>query len=158
MSFRRVGWLAAMFVATLLWMSCGETYRPVVIPIANNPPDPANSHAVFGISTNVAPNPGTALQIDVSGDSNIGVARMGINPTHAAIQFIGNSSRIFVASAGSVVNGDPDVITSFTPASSVGIGNPVTYTLPNVGPNQSSAITAISESGNLVTVSPRIRN
>ena len=152
MSFRRVGWLAAMFVATLLWMSCGETYRPVVIPIANNPPDPANSHAVFGISTNVAPNPGTALQIDVSGDSNIGVARMGINPTHAAIQFIGNSSRIFVASAGSVVNGDPDVITSFTPASTAGIGNPFTYSLPNVGPNQSSAITAISESGSLVTV------
>ncbi len=40
MSFRRVGWLAAMFVATLLWMSCGETYRPVVIPIANNPAEP----------------------------------------------------------------------------------------------------------------------
>jgi len=152
MSFRRVGWLAAMFVATLLWMSCGETYRPVVIPIANNPPDPANSHAVFGITTNVAPNPGTALQIDVSGDSNIGVARMGINPTHATIQLIGNSSRIFVASAGSVVNGDPDVITSFTPASTAGIGNPFTYTMPNVGPNQSSAISAISESGNLVTV------
>jgi len=152
MSFRRVGWLAATFVATLLWMSCGEVYRPVVIPIANNPPDPANSHAVFGISTNVAPNPGTALQIDVAGDSNVGVARMGINPTHAAIQFIGNSSRIFVASAGSVVNGNPDVITSFTPASSAGIGSPVTYSLPNVGPNQSSAITAISESGNLVTV------
>ena len=152
MSLRRVGWLAAMSVSTLLWMSCGEVYRPVVIPIANNPPNPANFHAVFGISTNVAPNPGSVLQIDVSGDSNIGVAHMGINPTHAAMEILGNSSRIFVASAGSVTNGDPDVITAFSPAFSSGIGSPVTFSLPNVGPNQSSAITAISESGNLVTV------
>jgi len=153
MSLRRVGWFAAMLVAILILMSCGEVYRPVVIPISNNPPNPANPHAVFGISTNVAPNPGTVLQIDVAGDSNIGVARMGINPTHAAIQLVGNSSRIFVASAGSVVNGDPDVITAFSPASSGGIGNPFTLSMPNVGPNQSSAIAAISEDpNNLVTV------
>ena len=157
MSIRRVGWLAAIFVATLLWMSCGEVYRPVVIPIANNPPNPANFHAVFGISTNLAPNPGTALQIDVSGDSNIGVAHIGVNPTHAAMQVISTSSRIFVTSAGSVVTGNADVITAFAPATGSilgsGIGNPVTYSLPNVGPNQTSAITAISESGNVVTVS-----
>ncbi len=152
MSLRRVGWFAAILVESLILMSCGEVYRPVVIPISNNPPNPTNSHAVFGISTNVAPNPGTVLQIDVAGDSNIGVARMGINPTHAAIQLVGNSSRIFVASAGSVVNGDPDVITAFNPASSSGIGNPFTFSMPNVGPNQSSAITAISEdTNNLVT-------
>ena len=152
MSLRRVGWFTAMLVATLILMSCGEVYRPVVIPISNNPPNPANPHAVFGISTNVAPNPGAVLQIDVSGDSNIGVARMGINPTHAAIQLVGNSSRIFVTSAGSVVNGDPDIITAFSPASSSGIGSPFAFSLPNVGPNQSSAITSISESGNVVTV------
>ena len=153
MSFRRVGWLAAMFVAILFWMSCGEVYRPVVIPIANNPPNPANFHAVFGISTNVAPNPGAALTIDVSGDSNIGVVNMGINPTHAALLPNGtaSNSRIFVTSAGSVVTGNADVITAFN-GTSGGIGSPFTFTLPNVGPNQSSAITAISESGNLVTV------
>ncbi|HXJ86849.1 MAG TPA: hypothetical protein VMS18_08550 [Candidatus Binatia bacterium] len=164
MTVRRVGWLAAMFGAILFWMSCGEVYRPVVIPIANNPPNPANSHAVFGINNNVAPNPGTALQIDVSGDSNVGEANMGINPTHAAI--LPNNSRVFVTSAGSTVTnasgqlaGNPDVITSFTPAGGgAGLGNPVTFTLPNVGPNQSSAITTITEAlltdpdPNLVTV------
>jgi len=51
-----------------------------------------------------------------------------------------------------VVNGDADIITSFT-ATSTGIGNATTFTFPNVGPNQSSAITAISEDlNNLVTV------
>ena len=146
MSLRRVGGIAATFVGTLLWMSCGQVYRPVVIPQGNNPPNPANFHAVFGITNNVAPNPGTALQIDVSGDSNIGQANVGINPTHAAA--LPNNSRIFVTSAGSTVMGPngqlagfPDVITSFSPVP--GLGSPITFTLPNTGPNQSSAITNI---------------
>ena len=153
MKVRRVGWVAAVFVATVLWISCGEVYRPVVIPIANNPPNPANFHTVIGITNNVAPNPGTAMQIDVSGDSNIGQASMGINPTHAAI--LPNNFRIFVTSAGSILAGNPDVITSFSPNTGNslggGIGNTITFSLPNVGGNQSAAITAISESGNLVT-------
>ena len=148
MSVRRVGWLAAMALATLLWASCGQVYRPVVIPVSTTPPNPANFHAVFGISNNVLSNPGTALQIDVSGDSTIGVANMGINPTHAAA--LPNNSRIFVASAGSLDVGGVDVVTAFTPAgdSSVatGLGTPTIFTLPNVGADQSSAITAISGS------------
>ena len=98
MSFRRVGWVAAIALATLLELSCGEVYRPVVIPTTTTPPNPANFHAVFSINANVPFNPGTALQIDVSGDSNIGEAAVGVNPTHAAI--LPNNSRVFVASAG----------------------------------------------------------
>jgi DNA-binding beta-propeller fold protein YncE len=154
MSFRRVGRLAATALGTLLWMSCGEVYRPVVIPVSQVPPNPQNFHEVFSISTNVPTNPGAVLQIDVSGDSDIGIAYMGLNPTHAAV--LPNDSRVFVASAGSVITGDSDVITAFAPASdsrtATGIGNMVTYSLPNVGPEQSANINAISESGNVVTV------
>jgi DNA-binding beta-propeller fold protein YncE len=153
MSFRRVGWLSATVLATLILMSCGQVYRPVVIPISTNPPDTANFHAVFGISANVSSNPGSVLQIDVSGDTNIGVANMGINPTHAAA--LPNGSRIFVASAGSIIPGGPDVINSFSPAAdsplATGLSNLTVFTLPNVGPNQASAITAISELGSVVT-------
>ncbi len=156
MSFRRVGWVAATAFATLLWMSCGEVYRPVVIPVSTTPPNPASFHEVFGLSANVPGNPGTVLQIDVSGDSNIGVANMGLNPTHAAV--VANSSRVFVASAGSVmvgpsgpvITGDADIISAFTPAqdstTATGLGNPATYSLPNVGPGQTAAITSLSES------------
>jgi DNA-binding beta-propeller fold protein YncE len=147
MSFRRVGWLAATALASLLWMSCGEVYRPVVIPISTVPPNPSNFHAVFGLSTNVGNNPGTAMQIDVSGDSNIGQANMGLNPTHAAI--LPNFSRVFVASAGSATTGNLDLINAFAPAAqsttATGLGTLFTYSLPNVGPNQSAAITSISE-------------
>lgn len=153
MSLRRVGWIAATAFATLLWLSCGEVYRPVVIPVSNNPPNPQDFHEVFGISANVPGNPGTALQIDVAGDSDIGIANMGLNPTHAAI--VPNNSRVFVASAGSVITGDADVVTGFTPAAdsttATGIGNTVIYSLPNVGPEQTAAIDTISETGGVVT-------
>lgn len=153
MSFRRVCGLVLTALATLLWMSCGQVYRPVVIPVSTTPPNTANFHAVFGINSNVSPSQGTVLQIDVSGDTNIGVANVGINPTHAA--GLPNNSRIFVASAGSLTYGNADTVMAFTPAAdstiATGIGNPTVFSLPNVGPDQTSAITSISESGNVVT-------
>jgi DNA-binding beta-propeller fold protein YncE len=133
MSLRRLFGLAATVLAALLCMSCGAVYRPVVLPINNIPPNPQSFHAVFGISTNGTANPGTALQIDVAGDTNIGSANMGQNPTHMAI--LPNNSRVFVASAGSLIPGDADVVTSFTPAAdsptASGLGNPIIFSLPN---------------------------
>jgi len=85
-----------------------------------------------------------------------------VNPTHAAVlpNFIG--SRVFVASAGSVnsdgtVNvGGVDAVTAFTAAvlstTATGLGTPTIFTLPNIGANQSSNITDIKESNNIVTV------
>lgn len=155
MSFRRVGWVAAILLITWLEISCGQIYRPVVIPINITPPNPANFHAVFSIAVNAGSNPGTAFQIDVSGDSDIGSDNMGINPTHAAI--LPNNSRVFVASAGgNLCPAGSDVITAFTPAfdspSATGLGPPTTFTLPNVGAIQSANVSGISEVGNLVTV------
>ena len=135
MNVRRVGGLAAIAAAIVLWMSCGEVYRPVVIPTQTTPPNPANFHEVFGITANAPSTPGSALQIDVAGDTNIGEANMGIVPTHAGI--LPNNSRVFVASAGSF-SGNGDVVTAFSPATDstvvTGLGNPVTFTYPNFGP------------------------
>src|SRR5579863_8181801 len=94
MRFRRVGGLAAVAVATMLRMSCGQIYRPVVIPTSVIPPNPEGFHEVFSINSNVPFNFGSGMQIDVSGDSDIGSASMGVNPTHAAI--LPNNSRVFV--------------------------------------------------------------
>lgn len=136
MIVRRVARLAVMALASLICISCGQVYRPVVIPISVSPPNSGNFHAVFAISANAQTNPGSALQIDVSGDSDIGQANMGINPTHAGV--LPNDARIFVASAGSTYAGQSDVITAFTPAASsttaTGLGNPTVFTLPNTGP------------------------
>jgi DNA-binding beta-propeller fold protein YncE len=137
MRFRSVSGWAAMALATMLWMSCGQIYRPVVIPINNIPPNPEDFHEVFSINNNTPFNYGTGMQIDVSGDTDIGVANMGVNPTHAAI--LPNDSRVFVANAGSQNGIDADSVTAFFPATDTrtasGIGAPTVFSLPTVGPN-----------------------
>src|SRR5258708_1357096 len=153
MSLRRSGRLAAMLVSTLLCISCGQVYRPVVIPTTTVPPNPANFHAVFAVNSNGSFAPtaqpptfsyssGTAMQIDVSGDTKNGVANMGINPTHAAI--LANNSRVFVASAGSIEAGGVDVITAFTPAFSSstanGLSSPTTFSLPTAPPGSPAGL------------------
>lgn len=154
MSLRRVGGLAAILVGTILWASCGQVYRPVVIPIAITPPNSANFHAVYAVSTNAAENPGSAFQIDVSGDSNIGQASLGISPTHAAA--LPNNSRVFVASAGSLFPGESDIVSAFTPAADslfpTGLGSQTTFTFPNLGADQVASITSITETTNSVAV------
>jgi YVTN family beta-propeller protein len=148
MSLRRAAWFAATVLATLVCVSCGEVYRPVVIPCSagqlpgcpqQTNPNPANFHSVFALSANVPSFPGTAQQIDVSGDSVIaatandpGGPNIGVNPTYATI--LPNNSRIFVASAGSLTAGFADIVTTFSPAfdstTATGFGTVSTYSLP----------------------------
>jgi DNA-binding beta-propeller fold protein YncE len=149
-----VGWAAAILLAAVFESSCGDVYRPVVIPTNTTPPNPGNYHAVFSVNANAPGNFGSALQIDVSGDTNAGEASMGLNPTHAGI--LPNNSRVFVANAGSIQCGT-DVVYSFTPAPASStissIGTPVAFTYPVSGTAQSSSITSISEDATgLVTV------
>ncbi|MGA7929315.1 MAG: hypothetical protein WCA20_25360 [Candidatus Sulfotelmatobacter sp.] len=165
MSLRRVGRLAAMVLLILLWMACGQVYRPVVIPCSQGgvpgcpvepPAIPANFHAVFGINTNAPNYPGWATQIDVSGDTIIAETPIngpdapngGLTPTHAAT--LPNNSRLFVANAGSV-QGGLDAVSSFSPASQSTIAAGFSPVSAISLPTQTSNISAISESGNLVT-------
>jgi DNA-binding beta-propeller fold protein YncE len=160
MSFRHKVWLTATIFATMICLSCGQIYRPVVIPVSNTPPTPGNFHAVFSLNTNayyglvpdpnnpgqVIPSlvygPGSGMQVDVSGDTDLGVASLvngtlsGANPTHAVS--LPNNSRVFVAAAGSVLANGVDTIASFAPASgssgSSGIGTTSVVSLPNFVP------------------------
>ncbi len=166
MSLRRVGRLAAMVLTTLMCLSCGQVYRPVVIPCSVSgipgcpveiPPIPANFHAVFALSTNALTNPGGALQIDVSGDSiiaetptsNASAPNLGAIPAHAAV--LPNNTRVYVASVGSV-SGGLDGFSSFGAATQSPIGGGFGPVLSPTLPAQASNIATISEAGNLVTV------
>jgi YVTN family beta-propeller protein len=174
MSFRRVGRLAAMVLLTLLCLSCGQVYRPVVIPLTTTPPSPASFHTVFAISTNVPSYPGNAMQIDVAGDSIVAetpssdksAPNLGNIPTHATI--LPNLSRVFVASAGSITPGGVDVISSFTPAfqSTVasGLGAVSTISLPAgsqpvfVSTSQSASLYVANFSANSVSAINTVLN
>ena len=161
MSFRNKGWMAATVLAIVICVACGQIYRPVVIPINNIPPNPGDFHAVFSLNTNALyglspdPNnpgnviptlvygPGSAMQIDVGGDTDVGIATLvdgtvsGANPTHATS--LPDFNRVFVASAGSAVANGLDAISSFIPATqsatSSGIGTATVVSYPNLIPN-----------------------
>lgn len=166
MSFRNKGWMAATLLAMLICVACGQIYRPVVIPINNIPPSPGDFHAVFSLNTNAVyglnpdPNnpgnliptlvygPGSAMQVDVGGDTDVGIATLvdgtvsGSNPTHGIS--LPNFSRVFVASAGSAVANGLDAISSFIPdtqsTSSSGIGAATVVSYPNFIPNPPSTL------------------
>ncbi|MFZ0959140.1 MAG: hypothetical protein WAN60_22560 [Candidatus Sulfotelmatobacter sp.] len=153
--------MAATVLTILICVACGQIYRPVVIPINNIPPSPGDFHAVFSLNTNAVyglnpdPNnpgnliptlvygPGSAMQIDVGGDADVGIATLvdgtvsGANPTNGVS--LPNFSRVFVASAGSAVANGLDAISSFVPttqsATSSGIGATSVVSYPNFIPN-----------------------
>jgi len=153
MSFRNQSWLAAAVIALMICIACGQIYRPVVIPVSNIPPTPGNFHAVFSLNTNayqglaLVYGPGSAMQIDVSGDSDLGVASLvngtisGANPTHGIS--LPNNSRVFIATAGSALANGVDTLSSFFPASSSTTSSGITSTnvisFPNYVPNSGGA-------------------
>jgi hypothetical protein len=111
-----------MFLALALWTGCGDVFRPTANPIPGPTVDPRNFHIAVVISQNAVGNPGSGMQIDVSGDSNVGVIHAGQQPVYAALLPTGN--RVFVSNSDGTV-------TSFTPAGFLGaIGAPSTISLP----------------------------
>ncbi len=103
----RLARLTAVLTLILLWVGCGDTFRPIAIPIIPAPPDPQDTHFVFFLSDSGTsfpvgnapatqiPNPGGITRVDVSGDSNVGVGQMGVGPVHAVLLPTGNS--VYVA-------------------------------------------------------------
>src|SRR5512144_2969800 len=108
-TFRRWTVLAALLLSVALWTACGDVFRPVAVPLVGNPPDPANYHFAMVISQNAPGSPSSAMQIDVSGDSNVGNAKLGLGPVHAAL-LPPVGGRVYVA------NNLDDSISAFAPA------------------------------------------
>lgn len=111
-----------MVLALALWTGCGDVFRPVANPIPGPTTDPRNFHIAIVVSQNAVGNPGSGMQIDVSGDSNVGVVNTGQQPLYAAL--LPQSDRVFVSNSDGTV-------TSFAPAGTTGsIGVPSTISLP----------------------------
>ena len=79
--------LAAFLTLVLLWTGCGDIFRPVAIPIVQPGGDPQREHHTLVVSSNGS-NPGSAVIIDVSGDTNVATFTgnnngVGRNPVYA---------------------------------------------------------------------------
>ena len=116
--------LGGVVAAVLLWASCGDVFRPVAVPLPAANPNPKNFHFAIVVSQNAAGYPGSAMQIDVSGDTNVGVVSPGMTPVHA-ILLPPNGSRVYVA------NGTADTVSTFTPQNQIaGVGAVTTISFP----------------------------
>jgi YVTN family beta-propeller protein len=106
-NFRRWARVMGVLALGLIGVSCGDQFRPVAVPIVPQPPNPAALHFVLVLSDNGTNNPGAGSQLDVSGDSNIAVAQLGLGPSHAALT--ANGGRVYVA------NSLEDTVSSYAP-------------------------------------------
>ncbi len=95
MKLVRIARSAGAFVLFLICAGCGDVYRPVATPIVPSSPNSAFSKAVFVISNNGPQNPGSSIQIDVSGDSTLGEVKTGVGPVQAVLTPDG--TKIYIA-------------------------------------------------------------
>ncbi len=157
----RVSSALGAFLALLICVSCGDTYRPIAFPVTPNPPNPAFNKAAFVLLNNGMNNPGNTSQIDVSGDTVQSVAKNGVTPVHIALT--PDSTKLYVA------NEYEDTISSFPPGTpNANQLNPVTTislaagshpiflagtqnTAMYVANNGNATVAVISQSSNVVT-------
>ncbi len=102
MHFRRYLSFSILLMLWAICLSCGANYRLPIIQIPGNPGDPKLYHFAMTISTdnsNGVNSPGSTMQIDVSGDVNVGQAPLGRGPVHAALLPGGANNRIYTANA-----------------------------------------------------------
>jgi DNA-binding beta-propeller fold protein YncE len=141
--------VTAILAFLLICVACGDQFRPVAIPITPPPPNPEAAHNVFVLSDNGVDNPGASSQLDVSGDTNIGVARLGLGPAHAALT--PNGSRIYV------VNRWEDTVSSYASGSATSV---TTTSLPTgsrpVFVNTTEAGTVYVANSGTNTVAPTV--
>ena len=110
---------AATILLPLICLSCGETYRPVANPVTPNPPNPSFSHVAVVLSGNGPNNAGASTSIDVSGDTAVSQATVGLMPSFAALA--ANGTRVYVT------NSLDDTVSEFSPASPTPV---ITISLP----------------------------
>jgi len=116
-------WLGCALSLCLVWIGCGDTFRPIIIPNPPVFPNPAAAHSVVSINDNGTAVAGSAMVIDVAGDTDQSVANVGLAPVHAVQQ---------TANVALVVN---QAVTGLTPppaGCSVKISNQVFNVCPSL--------------------------
>jgi YVTN family beta-propeller protein len=122
MKFWRAARLLGVLILGLICVSCGDQYRPVAIPIVPPPPDPQAVHFVLVFSVNGANDPGASSRVDISGDTNIGVAQLGLGPAHATLT--PNGARVYA------VNTRENSVSSYSPTPGSTATSVTTTSLP----------------------------
>jgi hypothetical protein len=140
--FLWLGWTAFLF---LFCAGCGDTFRPIIIPNLPTFPNPRAAHTVMAINNNGPENPnepfgpGSVLVVDVSGDSEVSIANVGVTPVHA-VQRTANQVLVLNQATTSTSAASLSNVFFFGPVIS---GPPTTISLP---PNSAPTFVAVAPS------------
>ena len=75
---KRFLWLGfVLFAYLMIFSGCGDTFRPIIIPNPPTFPNPAAAHTVVSINDNGTIVAGSAMVIDVSGDTESALPTWG---------------------------------------------------------------------------------
>src|SRR6202140_5466605 len=128
---KRFLWLGFVLSVYLICSGCGETFRPIIIPNPPVFPNPKAAHTVLSINDNGTIVPGTAMVVDVSGDTDVSVVNVGLAPVHAVQQTANQVLVVNHSTTGALA----DSITKLT-FNSILISGSNTISLPaNSAPN-----------------------
>src|ERR1039458_4906647 len=108
---KRFLWLGFVLFLYLRCPGCGDPFRPIIIPNPPTFPNPAAAHTVVSINDNGTVVRGSAMSIDVSGDSDMSNIDVGFRPVHAVQQ---NASEVLVvnqAVPGTTANCEANPVT-----------------------------------------------
>jgi len=79
---KRFFWLAVVAVLFAILPGCGDVFRPIIIPNPPVFPNPAAAHTIVTVSDNGDVTSGSAMVIDVSGDSISSIKSVAVHPVH----------------------------------------------------------------------------
>ncbi|MGB7152446.1 MAG: hypothetical protein WBD45_25025, partial [Terriglobales bacterium] len=133
---KRFLWLGCVLLVYVICTGCGDTFRPIIIPNPPAFPNPQAAHTVVSINDNApASGPdtvfGTAMVIDVSGDSDESIANVGLAPVHAVQQ---SASEILVVNH-SVTGALRDSVTKLNFSNTSIVSTSTISMPPNSAPN-----------------------
>jgi DNA-binding beta-propeller fold protein YncE len=146
---KRFLWLGFVLFFYLICTGCGDTFRPIIIPNPPVFPNPQASHTVLSLNynevcsqdlnpcPNFVPLAGTAMVIDVSGDTDVSIANTGITPVHAVQQ---SASQVLVVN---------QALTGYAPP--LDGGCLIVQTPPNPVLNVCPSITKLSYSNTVIS-------
>lgn len=143
---KRFLWLGFVLFLYVICSGCGDTFRPIIIPNPPTFPDPRAAHTVVSINDNGTVVPGSAMVVDVSGDTDMSIANVGLAPVHAVQQ---TANQVLVVNH-SVTGAVADSITKLS-FNGTTISGATTVSLP---PNSAPSFVATTESSQAYVLLP----
>ncbi len=150
---KRFLYLGAVLFLFVICSGCGDVFRPIIVPNPPKFPNPAAAHSVLTLSDNgtvtggvETAQIGSAMTIDVSGDTDQSQRNIGMVPIHAVQQ---TANQVIIADQ-SVPGSNQDSLTRLT-YSGTAISTVTTISMPTgSAPN----FVATTESGQVYVSMP----